>query len=472
MLAEPMVSTLRMSIVRRSVYSEVAKRESAPGASRGIEGGEGGSSAPGKSRPEELINGSSEVSSKQASEKFRPEPQYPDDDGSAPRVDIELINQSSDSDDDVIFAGIRSVNKGKGKATGKGGLKPIRLDRKEHKERSMIVNTEPSIKLELEEADADGMIIDEGRSSKAAKVKERRAYDSGVKIKTDPEVIPRMTYTREATKLDSPPSAPLGPDEVGADHSNTKPEHTARAQFSVGTEWKATPRVSRETPKVPVIQTEEDRAEWARHLEDVEILRRELGGMAASLRPRNRGKDTEGDTDMEEAENEGIPKQVLEDGRVYLFQFPPVLPKLFNAETTSNPNHEDFEMIVPVDLTKEDKQVKSEEVIEVKQEEQEIDEMRRRQDTDKLVTEEGAIGKLVLRQSGEVEMVWGGTSMKVGRGIETSFYSLGAVVDGMMHSMDERTETVPENLVKRGKSMAMGEIMGKFVVTPDWSHVR
>jgi DNA-directed RNA polymerase III subunit RPC4 len=76
---------------------------------------------------------------------------------------------------------------------------------------------------------------------------------------------------------------------------------------------------------------------------------------------------------------------------------------------------------------------------------------------------------LVLRESGKVELVWGGTNMKVGRGIETHYFSMGGVVDGMdSWKKDENGEDIPLTNGGKGKSMAMGEIMGKFVVTPDF----
>ena len=344
------------------------------------------------------------------------------------------------------------------------------------------MNTDAVIKTDPEEKDLDAIVIDERRSSRAAKKKARGTDDGDVKIKSEPGVVPQMIYTAERTASSPPPPDFKASDETRAEDSDAESEHpeleraerAKPARVSPSTERRSKPRASKKTSKMPIIQTEEDRAEWTRHLEDVEILRKELGGMAASLRPKEKEKekDVEGDINMEGPAAEEEPRQELEDGRVYLFQFPPVLPKLFNDQTTCNPNYDDFEMMAPVDLTRDDKEIKSEEVVEVKQEEPDEEELRRRHERDKLVMQEGAVGKLVLRESGEVEMVWGGTNMKVHRGIETSFFSLGAVVDGMMYWRDEKPEDIPANFGKRGKSMAMGEIMGKFVVTPDWSRVR
>jgi DNA-directed RNA polymerase III subunit RPC4 len=380
----------------------------------------------------------------------------------------------SDSEDDVIITGVRSLNKGKGKQSNKGGLKPIRLDRKEHKHRGTIVNTEPVIKADPDEKDdADVMVIDEGRSSKAPRRERRDTFEGDVQIKSEPGIIPQMTYIREPTASSPPLPEFKVPVEFGDDESNIEPEPAKSEPVSPSTERKSKPRRPKQKDKMPVIQTEEDRAEWARHLEDVDILRRELSGMAANLQPQDKGKDVEGDVDMEGAAAQESANQVLEDGRVYLFQFPPVLPKLYNEQTSSNPNIDDVELMVPFDLTKDDKEIKTEEVIEIKKEELDEDELSRRKERERLVVEEGQIGKLVLRESGEVELVWGGTNMKLGRGIETSFFGLGAVVDGM--DAWQKDEDGKDALVmngSQGKSMAMGEIMGKFVATPDWTNIR
>lgn len=403
------------------------------------------------------------------------EPQYPDEGDDGPRVDIEYINVQSDSEEDVIITGVRSLNKGKGKTSNKGGLKPIRLDRKEHKERGTVVNTEPTIKADPEEDDdADVMVIDEGRSSKAPKRERRDTQENDVKIKSEPGTVPMMSYTREPTASSPPPSDFKVPIDVGSDDPTTESEAIKAQPTSPGTERKVNPRrLSKKKDKMPVIQTEEDRSEWVRHLEDMDILRRELGGMAANLQSQDKGKDVEGDVDMEEGTTQESPKEEMEDGRVYLFQFPPVLPKLYNHQTSSNPNYimddPGVEMMIPLDLTKDDKPEIKAEAIEIKQEEPDEDELRRQKERDKLVVEEGAMGKLVLRESGEVELVWGGTNMKVGRGIETSFFSAGAVVDGMdAWKRDEQGNDIPA-INGRAKTMAMGEIMGKFVVTPDFT---
>jgi DNA-directed RNA polymerase III subunit RPC4 len=413
--------------------------------------------------------------------RYMPEPQYPDEDDDAPRVDIENINLASDGDDDdddddVVLTGVGRFNKGRGKTlSNKGGLKPIRLDRKEHKDRVTIVNTESTVKsAPKDDNDSDAMIVDEGGSSRS--VPQKRSwtgtYGDDVPIKTEPGTIPEMRYSLEPTPSSPPPSEFKVPGKVGDDlefgMEITRPEPN-----SSGTEHRVKPHQALNgKERMPVIQTEEDRAEWERHVEDLDILRKELVGLAPRLDPQNKGKDVEGDIGMEQ---EDTPSQ-KEDGRIYLFQFPPVLPKLFNEITSSNPNDikhdDDVEIMESLDLTKDkNAEVKSEEkVVEIKQEELDADEELKRKKGEALVVEEGSIGRLVVRESGKVELVWGGTNMKASRGVEASFYSGGAVVDSMDQWVkDEKGKDVPVMQGSRGMSLSMGMIMGKFVATPDWT---
>jgi len=84
-----------------------------------------------------------------------------------------------------------------------------------------------------------------------------------------------------------------------------------------------------------------------------------------------------------------------------------------------------------------------------------------RKKKDDFVHEEGWIGKLIVRESGRVELDWGGTHLLVGRGAEAAFLSNALVVDGI-----ERGP--PGGGAPEGKATSMGQVMGKFVVTPDW----
>jgi len=186
--------------------------------------------------------------------------------------------------------------------------------------------------------------------------------------------------------------------------------------------------------KKPVIQTIEDQEEYERHLADVKILAQELGGLQ-TVSSKGKGKDVEGDVDMDDLPKfaEGNKNNADREGRLYLFQFPPVLPRLYNPETESKHHDDDVVMTSEkIDLTGEKtddgtKPIKSEEII-IKTEDG-VEAAAPKPKKDPLVKEEGFIGKLVVRESGKVELSWGGTSMVLGRGVSANFLSTVVVTE-------------------------------------------
>ncbi|KAI1002247.1 hypothetical protein K3495_g5954 [Podosphaera aphanis] len=410
-------------------------------------------------------------------------PQYPGEDENVERIDIEHINLISDDEGDLTFTGSQQLTD-KSKFSTKNRLKPVRLHREEHKKRATIVNTaskEPSqdvstsrSKASLDSDDESLFVSDNRRSNEDP----MSASFPKTVIKTDP--------TDESSDL----KVKVEPD-MSETPTNYLPEN------SPGLSPKTESNLYQETRQLiekhhvkPVMQTEEDRAEYERHIEDLTILVNELGGLQGKLTPKS--QDLDGDTSMEDSTNPTI-EQDKKDGRLYLFQFPPVLPILYNPLTEekpgSNPEKEkngaanmdqktgDFNakgkgkaVDGPSTVKLEDTStVKLEGTSTVKLEDDpledgvEILDDRKEDITGRreVVNEEGFIGKLVVRESGRVELCWGGTRLLVGRGIDASFLTTGVVVDGI-----ERGPLgggVPE-----GKAFGMGQIMGKFVVTPDW----
>ncbi|ELR02342.1 hypothetical protein GMDG_05409 [Pseudogymnoascus destructans 20631-21] len=370
------------------------------------------------------------------------EPVYPEEleEGAdiAPRTDIEYINLISDDEDDVVTGQSRARNKGKGLAGGHA-MNPIRLTRHEHKVRVMLVNTDSSSgepKTEVEDV-----------------VKIEAPEESG------------LFFPQEEPVVKSEP----GVQAAGADKMEV--DATPMGDIQAGAEAEASPSTTQETPKPapekpsaflaanakkPVLQTEEDEQEYERYLEDIDILARELGGMSTTAPPQ-----TDGDVAI------GEDTQISPDhkeGRLYLFQFPPILPKLANAEHLVKPDPGDADVqlsdipsgTIDLDDTPE---VKAEPAAEADADvPRPINGSKAK---DALVQEPGLIGKLVVRRSGKVELSWGGTSLALGRGAEFDFLTTGVVVQGLGA---EKGEGGGEEMSGTG----MGRVMGKIVATPDW----
>jgi DNA-directed RNA polymerase III subunit RPC4 len=370
-----------------------------------------------------------------------PEPLYPDEgeegDKPAPRVDIEMINLISDDEDEEP---VDKSRKGKGKAvSNKGGLKPVRLHREEHKERVTMVNTEPAAtSLPTEDEQPRGgevrdAVPDNDPFTRKAILQGKTwqgVYqdDDAVQIKVEPSAAP------VEQSMPQSPQFKRTARELAASTSKVDPPTSSKSKLR---------RKLITKEKKPVLQTEEDRAEYSRHLEDVAILADELGG----LQTASKDKDGEGDIEMVAPEEDGQVKD--KEGRLYLFQFPPILPPLYNPIKKEEDNAETTgaaAVLVEADLTSKD-----DEEIVVKTEPGNTfvaDE--------EVVKEAGWIGKLVVRESGKVELSWGETGLELGRGVECEFLTTTVITD----------ERDGEG---KGEGMGMGRVMGKFVAVPDWA---
>jgi DNA-directed RNA polymerase III subunit RPC4 len=352
----------------------------------------------------------------------------------------------------------------------------VRLHREEHRERVSQVNTKPGTKVpaDAQDSDEEMIAIDEHRSSRIPPQEDKPwkgVYQdtASIQIKTEPGVtipsepglsFPMHSRSRDPTPAPPPPAInPSSPEfkrpakELAASSSAAKVEQESPEQKKIKPR-----RYSKKKDRKPVIQTEEDRAEYERHLEDIAILAHELGGL------QSRARDVDGDVAMDGDRDLEVDKK---EGRLYLFQFPPVLPRLYNPLNPKEipaeaPDVEVAGSSTHMDLTKDAEpkgKIKVEEEVIIKKEDAERDGKEKDTNPEEkvIVDEDGFIGKLIVRESGRVELSWGGTSMVLGRGVDAEFLSMGVVVDGK--NKDREGE---------GKAVGMGKIMGKFVVVPDW----
>ncbi|KAK6611339.1 RNA polymerase III RPC4 [Botrytis cinerea] len=364
-------------------------------------------------------------------------PEYPDDDGQARKVNIEMINLVDDDDE--------MVGSGRG---GNGGFKsrslaPIRIKREEHKERSNMMVSDPEL-AEIVKKQADEV--------------EDTQSGEDVEMTVDGATTTDEPRAKGEPGLESPTMSTFP--EFKAPSSPEDKKHPKREPISP---QQSKVRPSRKKDKMPVIQTEEDKFEYERYLEDVDILAEELrllrGTVDKTAKDKGKGKavDVDGDVGMdgEQEQDEAQPEANHADGRIYLFQFPPVLPRLFNPQVENSDDVVVTQSSEQIDLTDDkEKGIKkeSEEVI-IKTE------PNLAQENEALVSEQGYIGKLVVRKSGKVELDWGGTSMAVGRGVPAAFLSQIVLAED------------PKGEAPEGVATGLGKVMGKFIVTPDWEKI-
>jgi DNA-directed RNA polymerase III subunit RPC4 len=150
------------------------------------------------------------------------------------------------------------------------------------------------------------------------------------------------------------------------------------------------------------------------------------------------------------------------DGRLYLFQFPPVLPPLKPIDGTAKPeksgDEDDVKMAGAgnaddaMDLTGPSTGggVKTEP----------LDEKVTISDMAQQLSEGGLMGKLNVRRSGKVELDWGGRILELAPATHLNFLTKAVLV--------EQGDEKPKPGDYGGEAFDMGKVMGRFVLAPVW----
>ncbi|KAM0272181.1 hypothetical protein ACHAQH_008831 [Verticillium albo-atrum] len=147
------------------------------------------------------------------------------------------------------------------------------------------------------------------------------------------------------------------------------------------------------------------------------------------------------------------------DGRLYLFQFPPVLPPLHVTSGPSKVKSESDDTVIldpgvggSIDLTGNDEHRKPKINGESKVSVSEMAEN---------LKQGGMIGKMNVRKSGKVEFDWGGCTLELGPAAGMNFLTSAVII--------EEADDKAKNGEYGGDAYGMGKIMGRFVLAPRWS---
>ncbi|EGC43893.1 DNA-directed RNA polymerase III [Histoplasma capsulatum var. duboisii H88] len=266
------------------------------------------------------------------------------DEGSdgGPRFSIEQINIISDDEQELGEEGDFEEGNGKGKMrarsptgdrTGKG-LRPVRVERQEHQERSIGINTDASseksaelrrqarTKVKEKHGGVESLFVQDseeeaddargGEGDDLVEITSEKAVGGtlygGIRIKEEPtddrdvlmtDAIPQGVDDRPATS-DTGPLAP------------TAPKPKARKS-----------KVTIHDPRSK-LQTEEERQEWDRHEQDIEHIKQALGTITTHDPPAEESQDAEQEDETKAVE---APRDER-SGRLFLIQFPPMTPNL------------------------------------------------------------------------------------------------------------------------------------------------
>lgn len=200
--------------------------------------------------------------------------------------------------------------------------------------------------------------------------------------------------------------------------------------------------------------------------DDLDLLARELGAVSVE----QNGETVTGPADK--------------DGRLYLFQFPPIMPPLkqdggATPKAASSRVKDEPTDAAPgaveggaVDLTMDDENNNDNQDSDEDDEDAEERERLARERVERdgfrsqLLSQGGMIGTLNVRKSGKVELTWGGRVMEMSPAAVMNFQTTAVIVE----ESDEKPSVSAAGaaLPTGGDCVGMGKIMGRFTVAPVW----
>lgn len=404
-----------------------------------------------------------------------------DDEADDHKRDIERIfissgeDEDEDEDEDAIIIGSRKQKAVRRTPRGGSGLRPLRALR------------EPR---------------EEEEHTSAARKKSNRALK-----KSDAEIHDTEADDDNAMDVDEQPSA------IVKEQPPSSPEMRRRSLRKSSTKSKET-RIATETI--------EERAERLRLTEDTYKLR----DIFVGRQPRQHSAIADEDDEEEDNEEADAEEATLENGKLFLFQLPPLTPFLYDPSTDTpadpevkqEPGMGDNISAVPPTTTSQRKQsdtapskpgIKSEATASgdantasgtgpsTKQRPPlQLDGLLTASEPTRLPA--GLVGKLRVHKSGKVSLDWGGTDMEVRYGTEVDFLQDAVLIETKKQEREQKKndgttaaagtggdatatgESSDGGAVKKddaegdldlrsGKTYALGQVRRKMVLIPDWA---
>lgn len=342
-----------------------------------------------------------------------------------PRINADKLHIMSpedelDSEDEAMLAALSSKDSSK---------MPMGIFRKEHKETGIVVAT--TAELEAKE-NATG--------------EEESLWVDGESGTLPPEDKPEEGVWDTGSK-------PLIKEEPGAEDS-------------MDVDLAAVPKVEDKAPatapaKVKKVLPQDPESKMIQS--DLDLLARELGAVSV--------------------DNETAPELANKDGRLYLFQFPPLMPPLKETSTAQGPvkvkeeasavNVDDIPASTDktaVDLTGEaDKDDDDDEEDDEETEEERAKAELKHGFRSQFLSQGGMIGRLNVRKSGKVELDWGGHILEMSPAAGMNFLTTAVIVEESDEKPVVSGNTAANARPTGGDCVGMGKIMGRFTVAPVWS---
>ncbi|KAK8147417.1 hypothetical protein G3M48_001667 [Beauveria asiatica] len=335
----------------------------------------------------------------------------------ADKLHIISPEEELDSEDEAMIAALSSKDSSK---------MPMGIYRKEHKEAEIVVATTAELEAKENATGEEESLWVDGESGTLPPQDQPEegiwAMGSGPLIKEEPEAEDSMDVDLEAV-----------------------PQMEDRAATAAPAKVK---KVLPQDPESKMIQS------------DLDLLARELGAVSVS--------------------GESAPELANKDGRLYLFQFPPLMPPLRESSQgtskvkaeTSAASVDDIPAITDstaVDLTGENATAADDDSDDS---DEETEEERAQAELkygfkSQFLSQGGMIGRLNVRRSGKVELDWGGHILEMSPAAGMNFLTTAVIVE----ESDEKpvVSAAASARPTGGDCVGMGKIMGRFTVAPVWS---
>lgn len=347
---------------------------------------------------------------------------------------------------------------------------PVRLKREPHKDRTIALTTEP--RITSEDSRRDGPASSERRKGKQrdkeleviyASQKPRRPTTYSSSDENDSELQIKSEPKDDGDELRSgtPPAIDGVPATVQSPPSSPESKRKAKEKVKEVTEETIIDDDDEyPLPDMPQFQTHEEVTEWRRHFADLNVIRTELGRQVPKT-PITASIDGEGDTVMTAAESNDDPltakarrAEEVRSEHVYLFQFPPVLPSLVPVQVKPDPGASE-DAVMDVDGPSQAPEVKEEA-------------NANNTTVSNSTLPSGYIGKLRVHKSGKAFLDWGGMSLELGAGADPTFLQSILIAKVPESKPDEEQ---PKDLEQEAVGIGLGQVRGKFVLTPNWDEI-
>ncbi|KAK3680254.1 hypothetical protein LTR78_000632 [Recurvomyces mirabilis] len=403
---------------------------------------------------------------------------------------------SSDEDEDpkmnVDQLGVVDLTLGE---DDNNGFQPVRIKREEHKIRTLGLNADGATAEAIVSNDAPttASITATSSTAKTAKLKGKDVEITGA---SDPF---HGTYS---SSDEQDPPIKIETTDDGPQHVIAPPTQDALPSPESRRKGKERHKVralsGSHAPERPVYQTKDELEEWERGQEELRVLYEELGIQATRAPPAS-AADGDGDgMALDGTADVQTETQDKKADKVYLFQFPPVLPDLTAISVKPDPDAPpanasedrvaeenggeamDIDTAPPATTTNTYTNTDAEATSSTRSGAAEA--APKKPDgpgTRPPLLPTGAVGKLRIHRSGKTTLDWGGTKLTLGMGTTAGFLQ-----DVMVCSLPDRkvdlggggdegvsVDREGESEKERGWAVGMGQVKGKFVVVPDWRDV-